>query len=38
MQIDANGLDHEIIIVSLDNKEYVVDVGFGAQVNYMITF
>ena len=32
MQIGVNGFDHQVVIVSLEKKDYVVDVGFGGQV------
>jgi N-hydroxyarylamine O-acetyltransferase len=30
-QIGLNGLDHQVVLVSLEKRDYVVDVGFGAQ-------
>lgn len=36
LQINTNGLDHEIIVVTLDSKDYIVDVGFGAQVGHTL--
>ena len=32
LQINLNGLDHQVVLVSLEKRDYVVDVGFGAQV------
>lgn len=34
MQIGVNGFDHQVVIVSLEKKDYVVDVGFGGQVRF----
>jgi len=33
LQIGLNGLDHQVVLVSLEKRDYVVDVGFGAQVH-----
>ena len=37
MQIGVNGFDHQVVVVSLEKKDYVVDVGFGGQVNSQLS-
>lgn len=32
VQIDVNGIDHQVVVVSLDQQTFIVDVGYGAQV------
>ena len=34
LQISVNGIDHQVIVVTLDQKNFIVDVGYGAQVSH----